>query len=212
SQSRHNRNVRLEEQNNNYRRNYRPFTIPSSFYNIVYVHRFTTIDTISTLINHFESCYRYSIDTESDRLTNELSLIQVHSIPQHLPSFIVLFELNHLPPIDTFLYEKIKLLFRFLFRLGNIIFAWGAMSSELKHAIRMNLFTWPSLALLINLQGGFPSWYHGAQPSCKVCSPLQCTCSKNSPYVNPGEKWSLQNAIRYTVNRFLDKSSTRKNW
>ncbi|CAF5115635.1 unnamed protein product, partial [Rotaria magnacalcarata] len=40
-------------------------------------------------------------DTESDRLTNELSLIQVHSIPQHLPSFIVLVELNHLPASDT---------------------------------------------------------------------------------------------------------------
>ncbi|CAF5146468.1 unnamed protein product [Rotaria magnacalcarata] len=101
SQNRHRRHVRLEEQNNHYRRNYRPFTIPSSFYNIVHVHRFTSIDTISTLINHFESCYRYSIDTESDRLTNELSLIQVHSIPQHLPSFIVLVELNHLPASDT---------------------------------------------------------------------------------------------------------------
>ncbi|CAF2959876.1 unnamed protein product [Rotaria sp. Silwood2] len=223
SQSRHNRNVRLEEQNNNYRRNYRPFTIPSSFYNSVHVHRFTTIDIMSTLINHFESCYRYSIDTESDRLTNELSLIQVHSIPQTLPSFIVLFELNHLPPIDTLLYEKIQLLFCVLFRLGNIIFSWGSISDELKPAVRMNLFTWPSLALLINLQDEFPGWYSRAQPSCKVCSPVQlsttimsskssCTCSNNSPYVNPGEKWSLQNAIRYTVNRFLDKSSTRKTW
>ncbi|CAF4505915.1 unnamed protein product, partial [Rotaria magnacalcarata] len=76
SQDRHRRHVRLEEQNNRYQRNYRPFTIPSSFYNIVHVHRFTTIDTISTLINHFESLYRYSIDTESDQFINALSLIQ----------------------------------------------------------------------------------------------------------------------------------------
>ncbi|CAF4640267.1 unnamed protein product, partial [Rotaria sp. Silwood2] len=172
SKSHHHRNVRLEEQNNNYRHNYLPFIIPSSFYNIVHVHRFTTIDTISTLINHFESCYRYSIDTESDRFTYELSLIQVHSIPQNLPSFIVLFEINHLPPSDTFLFGKIKLLFRLLFRLGNIIFSWGSMSDELKSAVRMNLFTWPSLALLINLQDKFPSWYRGAQPSYPNYSPL----------------------------------------
>ncbi|CAF2149043.1 unnamed protein product [Rotaria magnacalcarata] len=223
SQNRHRRHVRLEEQNNHYRRNYRPFTIPSSFYNIVHVHRFTSIDTISTLINHFESCYRYSIDTESDRFTNELSLIQVHSIPQHLPSFIVLFELNHLPSSNTLLFEKINLLFRFLFRLGNTIFSWGSMNTELQSVIRMNLFTWPSLALLINLQDAFPDWYSRAQPFCKVCCPVQllftvmssnysCTCSNASPYVNPGEKWSLQNAIRYTANLFLDKSTTRKNW
>ncbi|CAF1335111.1 unnamed protein product [Rotaria magnacalcarata] len=141
SQNRHRLHVRLEEQNNHYRRHYRPFTIPSSFYNIVHVHRFTSIDTISTLISHFESCYRYSIDTESDRFTNELSLIQVHSIPQHLPSFIVLFELNHLPSSNTLLFEKINLLFRFLFRLGNAIFSWGSMNTELQSVIRMNLFT-----------------------------------------------------------------------
>ncbi|CAF1079407.1 unnamed protein product [Rotaria magnacalcarata] len=206
SQDRHRRHVRLEEQNNRYQRNYRPFTIPSSFYNIVHVHRFTTIDTISTLINHFESLYRYSIDTESDQFINALSLIQVHSIPQHLSSFIVLFELNHLPSSNTLLFEKNNLLFRFLFRSGNTIFAWGSMNTELQSVIH-----------------AFPGWYSGAQPFCKVCCPVQllttvmssnysCTCSNASPYLNPGEKWSLQNAMRYTANFFLDKSATRKNW
>ncbi|CAF1338027.1 unnamed protein product [Rotaria sordida] len=149
AQSRHRRSIRLEEQNHDYRRNYLPFTISSSFYNIVHVHRFTTIDTISTLIKHFESCYRYSIDIESDRFTYELSLIQVLSIPQHLPSFIVLFEINHLPPSDSLLMGKIKLLFSLLFRLGNIIFSWGPMSEELKSAVEMNLFTWPVPCIII---------------------------------------------------------------
>ncbi|CAF1418442.1 unnamed protein product [Rotaria sordida] len=223
AQSRHCRNIRLEEQNHDYRRNYLPFTIPSSFYNIVHVHRFTTNDTISTLINHFESCYRYSIDTESDRFTYDLSLIQVHSIPQHLPSFIVLFEINHLPPSDSSLMGKIKLLFSLLFRLGNIIFSWGSMSDELKSAIQMNLFTWPVSALCINLQDEFPGWYRRALPPCEACGSIQssnkamssksrCICTSNFPYVKSTDKWSLQNAIRYTVNRFLDKSSTKKNW
>ncbi|CAF1433567.1 unnamed protein product [Rotaria sordida] len=223
AQSRHCRNIRLEEQNHDYRRNYLPFTIPSSYYNIVHVHQFTTNDTISTLINHFESCYRYSIDTESDRFTYDLSLIQVHSIPQHLPSFIVLFEINHLPPSDSSLMGKIKLLFSLLFRLGNIIFSWGSMSDELKSAIQMNLFTWPVSALCINLQDEFPGWYRRALPPCEACGSIQssnkampsksrCICTSNFPYVKSTDKWSLQNAIRYTINRFLDKSSTKKNW
>ncbi|CAF1547712.1 unnamed protein product [Rotaria magnacalcarata] len=45
-----------------------------------------------------------------------------------------------------------------------------------------------------------------------MSSNYSCTCSNASPYVNPGEKWSLQNAIRYTVNFFLDKSATRRTW
>ncbi|CAF4194585.1 unnamed protein product [Rotaria sordida] len=210
AQSRHRRNIRLEEQNKNYRHNYLSFTIPSSYYNIVHVHRFTIIDTISTLINHFESCYRYSIDTESDRFTYDLSLIQVHSIPQHLPSFILLFEINHLPPPDSLL-------------MGNIIFSWGSMSEELISAVQMNLFTWTVPALLINLQDEFPSWYRRALPPCEACGSIQalnkamssksrCICTSNFPYVKSTDKWSLQNAIRYTINRFLDKSSTKKNW
>ena len=135
----------------------------------------------------------------------------------------MLFEINHLPSSDSLLLSKIKLLFSILFRLGNIIFSWGSMSDELKSAVRMNLFTWPASALFINLQDLFPSWYYRAQSLCDVCNPNQspnivtsstslCICSHNSPYLNMSGKWSLQNAILYTINRFLDKSSTRKDW
>ncbi|CAF5122568.1 unnamed protein product, partial [Rotaria sp. Silwood1] len=72
-------------------------------------------------------------------------------------------------------------------------------------------------------QDEFYSWYRGALPPCEACGSIQlstmitsskssCICSKNSPYVNPADKWLLQNAVFYTVNRFLDKSSTNKNW
>ena len=220
---RYRRGVRQEEQNHRYRRDYPPLIIPSSYYNIVHVHRHTTVLTIDTLINHFGSCYRYSIDTESDRFTYELALIQVHSIPQHLPSYVVLFEIYHFPPSDSILMGKIKSLFSILFRLGNIIFSWGSMFDELKCAILKNLFTWPVSALLFDLQEKFFGWYQGALPSCKACGPSRflnmamlssslCDCSNYSPYASTSVKWSLQNAICYTAHRFLDKSSTRKNW
>ena len=222
-ESRRRRDLRLEEQNNHYRHNYLPLIIPTSFYNVVHIHRFTTNDTISTLINHFESCYRYSIDTELDRFTYDLSLIQVHSIPQHLPSFIVLFEINQFPSSDSLLISKIKSLFNLLFRSGNTIFSWGPMSKELRPAVEMNLFQWPTSALFIDLQSCFGGWYRMALPLCESCGSIQpsnvpkslhsrCTCTNNSPYVKPTDKWSLQNAICYAVRRFLDKSSTKKDW
>ena len=133
------------------------------------------------------------------------------------------FEINHLPSSDSLLLTIIKLLFSILFRLGNTIFPWGSMSDELKSAVRMNLFIWPISALLINLQDLFLSWYYRAQSPCEVCNPNQSPtmvtsstslsiCSHNSPYLNLSNKWSLQNAILYTINRFLDKLSTREGW
>ena len=37
-ESRHRRDLRLEEQNNHYRHNYLPLIIPTSFYNVVHIH------------------------------------------------------------------------------------------------------------------------------------------------------------------------------
>ncbi|CAF2127222.1 unnamed protein product [Rotaria magnacalcarata] len=39
----------------------------------------------------------YSIDTESEKTNNQLSLIQINSIPFTPPSLVMLFELKHLP-------------------------------------------------------------------------------------------------------------------
>ena len=158
-ESSHRRDLRLEEQNNHYRHNYFPLVIPTSFYNVVHIHRFTTIDMISTLINYFESCYRYSKDTELDRFTYGLSLMQAHSIPQHLPSFIVLFEIRRFPSFDSLLMSKITSLFSLLFRSGNTISARGSMSKELRSAVQMNLFQWPTSALFVDLQRYCCGWY-----------------------------------------------------
>ena len=114
-------------------------------------------------------------------------------------------------------------MFNLLFRSGNTIFLWGPMSKELRPAVEMNLFQWPTSTLFIDLQSCFGGWYRRALPPCEACGSIRpsnvakslhsrCTCTNNSPYVKPTDKWSLQNAICYAVRRFLDKSSTKKDW
>ena len=46
---------------------------------------------------------------------------------------------------------------------------------------------------------------------CSVL-PRTCNCFINSPYPKSHRVWSLQNAILYTSQRFLDKSTTRQTW
>ena len=220
TQKQFDRNARLTQQNDQYRQDYPSFDIPSSFYEIVFVNRYSSIKVIQELIEHFGNCFRFTIDTESDCYTNELSLIQVHSISSHLPSLIVLIELNHLSSLDFSVMEKLKELFRVLFRFEGIIYSWGSLSLELKPIISMHLFTWPIQALLINLQEDFSGWYCRALPPCVACGSnqflkrtnLECICMKNFPKIKPTELWSLQNAIRYAAEFFLDKTSTKRNW
>ena len=217
------RNARKELENRQRSDQIPPFIIPSSYYEIIHVHRFTSSRTIQMLIDHCESCSRYSIDTESDRFTNELSLIQIHSIPRSLPSFVILLELKQLPALKSTLHDQIKILLHRVFRLGNTIYSWGPLSKELAPIIAMDLITVLGPALLINLQAEFFNWYRGTQPPCEVCCPIQsstpissrsssCSCDIPSPYVGAHEVWSLQNATLYTSGLFLDKKMTRRSW
>jgi hypothetical protein len=75
-------NARKALQNYRYRTIYSPFTVPSTFYVIHHLHRLTPIATFHVVLEHFASCRRFSIDTESDKYTRELSLVQIHSMPQ----------------------------------------------------------------------------------------------------------------------------------
>ncbi len=68
----------------------------------------------------------------------------------------------------------------------------------------------------INLQLLFKQWYNktfvhkcGLLPS-SIDNPL-CTCS-HRPVKHKNNQWSLQKAIAYTFNEFLDKSQTRTPW
>jgi hypothetical protein len=127
--------------------------------------------TFHIVLEHFASCRRFSIDSESDKYTRELSLVQIHSIPHQLPSFVVLLAINHLPALESPMFTMIRPLFDLLFRSGTILYTWGTLLQELSSLSQLDLIPRNIHAKLTNLQSDFNRWYQGALPPCEVCSP-----------------------------------------
>ncbi|CAF1378364.1 unnamed protein product [Adineta steineri] len=211
------RNARREQQNYLYGQQFPIFHIPSTYYEIHHIHRFTSPDTLTFLIEHINKCRRFSIDTESDCNTNEIALIQINSIPQTLPSLVILVELNHLPQFDTPLFEQICLLFKLMFNSLNTLYGWGDLVVELEKAISFHIFSFPLACKCINLQDDFKVWIERNPPPCEECGSdnndilYRCECNW-LPHVGTNETWSIQSALRFTCRLFLDKSYTRSRW
>ena len=204
------------------------FDVHSSDYEVIFVNDNTSTNTMNKLLNHVYTCKQYTIDTESERTNNQLSLIQINSIPIEPPSFVILFELKHLPHRNSQKYENIHQLFQLIFRSGNEIYSWGKMEVELEPA--KHLYSWPIPATLIDIQPHFPEWYNWARTQGGVQSlshrsdvnndndiiqqhhqALSCSCHPSSPY-KINELWSLQNAFKYGCKLFIDKSCTLSHW
>ena len=209
-------------------KHYTPFHVQLSDYELVFINNNTSTNTMNKLLNHVNTCKQYSIDTESERANNQLSLIQINSIPSEPKSLVMLFELNHLPTRNSQKYEKICQLFRSIFRTSNEIYSWGDMRVELEHA--QHLIIWPIPATLFNIQPHFPGWYNWARTQCRVQNlsyrhdmnrgneimqqyqqTSSCSCHPPSPY-KTNELWSLQKAFLYGCNLFIDKSCTLSHW
>ncbi|CAF0945456.1 unnamed protein product [Rotaria sp. Silwood1] len=207
---------------------YSTFHVHSSDYEVVFVNNETSTNTMNKLLNHVNTCKQYSIDTESERANNQLSLIQINSIPIETPSRVMLFELKHLPDQHSQKYEKILQMFQLIFRLDNEIYSWGNMHRELEPA--KDLIIWPIPAELIDIQPHFSVWYDWARTQCGVQSlshrndknndneiiqqhhqQSSCHCHPPSPY-KINELWSLQNAFMYGCKLFIDKSCRLSHW
>ncbi|CAF3744111.1 unnamed protein product, partial [Rotaria socialis] len=56
------------------------FNLPTSSYEVVYVNKFTTSEALQKLIDHVRHCHEFSFDTEGDRSSKQLALIQIQTI------------------------------------------------------------------------------------------------------------------------------------
>ncbi|CAF5031000.1 unnamed protein product, partial [Rotaria socialis] len=74
-------------------------------------------------------------DTEGEKSNKQLALIQIQTIPQQLPCFVVLVELLHLPSFNTLIFVKIKQLFTLIFQSKNKLYSWGPLRKELYPAV-----------------------------------------------------------------------------
>ncbi|CAF4520277.1 unnamed protein product [Rotaria socialis] len=210
---------------------YPAFYLPTSFYEIIYVNKFTTTETMQKLIDHVRYCLEFTFDTEGERSNNQLALIQIQTIPQQLPCFVVLLELLHLSSYDTLIFVKIKQLFQLIFQSKDKLYSWGSLRRELYPAVNYELWEWPITSQIFDVQLDFSEWYKWALFHCKVYGSLllqhnvinyvrsntninsssTCTCHEANPY-RSGEKWGLQDALVYTCQLFIDKSMTISYW
>ncbi|CAF1463197.1 unnamed protein product [Adineta steineri] len=177
---------------------------------------------MDVIIKHFEDCEKITLDSESVDRPSNLALIQVQSIPSILPSFVLLVQLDHLPPANSNLFSKIKYLFKVLFEKNKTIYTWGPLQNEIEYGSQYSIFSYPIEAKDVNLQSEFSKWYSRVPSYCEVCKPsndthvtvgssMFCECREHA-YNDPSKPWSLQNAILYAGNSFLDKSQTENNW
>ena len=209
------------KKNHERQQRYPAFTIPTVMYEVKFVNKHTTLDTLQLLINHVERCEEYSIDTEGDKITTELALIQIQTIPHEFPMFVIIVELSHLPLSGSPSNVLIKNLFRIIFRSTNKVYTWGSLGKELASIKDNGLFDWPIKTKQFNIQLLFTNWYNWALSSCGISGPGRrrindvnnagCLCHPPNPY-RVGELWSLQLALINVSGLFIDKSTTLYEW
>jgi len=215
-------------ENRRFGETYPAFTVPDTIYELIFVNKYMTMEVMDKVLNHISDCYQYSVDTESEMSNNELSIIQVHTIPRTLPSQLLIIELSQLPNRESYLFKRIKEIFRLIFRSHNEIYSWGDMNKEMEPA--KELFACSITSELMNIQPHFSSWYEWARTQCRVQglihqvevdkdveagqqnpSLLPCSCHQASPY-HQQQLWSLQKAFIYGCNLFIDKTNTLAHW
>ncbi|CAF4032858.1 unnamed protein product [Rotaria magnacalcarata] len=141
----------------NYQRQqqYSVFNLLTSFYEIIYVNKSTTTETMQKLIDHVQHCHEFTFDTKDDRSSMQLALIQIQKIPRQLPCFVVLLELFHLPSHDTLIFVKIRQLFQLIFQSKNKLYSSGPLQLELYSTVNYELFEWPITSQIFDIQRDF---------------------------------------------------------
>ncbi|CAF5039053.1 unnamed protein product [Rotaria sp. Silwood1] len=154
------------------------------------------------LINHVRNCNEFTFDTAGEKSIKQLTLIQIQTIPQQLPFFVILVELAHLPPINSLIHLQIKQLFELILKFRNNIYSWVPLRKKIYPAIVYQWVEWPIKTSVVNFQLKFVDWYSWALSHCEMCSLSnrrnfiiddsnfegqinllsKCTCHKSSPY------------------------------
>ncbi|CAF4209174.1 unnamed protein product, partial [Rotaria sordida] len=103
-----------------------------------------TRSVLNDLIDYALHIKNYTIDTE-DQLNkppkpSDPALVQIQFIYENDPSIILLIEVFHLPPENSFTCNKIKKLCKIIFSLDHIVNCWDDPEKELEKFLRFKLF------------------------------------------------------------------------
>ncbi|CAF3733446.1 unnamed protein product [Rotaria sordida] len=145
-----------------------------------------------------------------EKSTKQLALIQIQTIPQQLPFFVILVELAHLPPIHSLIHLQIKQLFKLIFKFRNNIYSWEQLRKEIYPTIVYQCWEL-SHCEICSLSNRRNVIINNINSGGQMSLFSKCTCHKSSPY-RPNEPWTLQQALIYTYGMFIDKSITVNEW
>lgn len=190
---------------------------PLNNYQVYLINQSTSTMQLQNLIELARQTMTFTIDTEHDYYSRQPALIQIEFVGEK-KSVVVLIETCHLPPHVSILSWLIRSLFKVIFQPDKLILPWGNVIDELSAFIDCGLFSLNAIQQIhtIDVQHLFKPWYNEQYPHrCGLPSSagdhVTCTC----PYrvvKNKHDRWSLQKAIAYLFDEFLDKSRTKSNW
>ena len=210
-QRRHERQRRLNEE-----LSVLPTFTPLNDFTVHLINHSTSTMLMQSLIELARQTRRFTIDTEQDYYSHRPALIQVEFV--QATSVVILVEVCHLPHPSSTLFWLIRSLFKVILRPEKLILGWGDIVDELSSFIDDGLFSSDLLEQIttIDVQHQFKSWYNDRHPHRCDLTPsaddhITCTCSYR-PVKNRNDKWSLQKAVAYLFDEFLDKSRTKSNW
>ena len=182
----------------------------------IFINYRTTEETLFHLIEATNNSNLFTLDTESIcvyKQPNKPALIQLQIMLSNLFSYVILIEVCHLPRTYEPTFQLIQQLFNYLFDSNKTIYMWGSIN-ELKHFLDFGLFSSDQIYLSnnINLQDYFKCYWnehHPHQSSLPSTDNLsECICEMCLG-IQPNNPWSLQDAIAFQTNQWLDKRHTR---
>ena len=194
-----------------------PQFTPLNDHRVYLINHSTSTLLMQSLIELARCTVTFTVDTEQDYYSHQPALIQIEFV-QPTYSIVILVEACHLPHRASILFWLIRSLFQVIFRSDKLILGWGDVIDELTSFVDYGLFSWNIVQAIttVDVQHRFKSWYNGRFPHQCGLSPsvddhVICTCT-HRPVKNRNDKWSLQKAVAYLFDEFLDKSRTNSNW
>ncbi|CAF1350819.1 unnamed protein product [Rotaria sordida] len=193
-----------------------PIFNPLNDYRIYHINQLTSSILLHNLIEQAKKTIQFTIDTEDDYYTHRPSLIQIEFI-QH-QSIVLLIEVHHLPQATSVIFWLIRSLLKIILNPSNCIYSWGNGENELNKFISCGLFSSKQLKQInnIDVQKLFKNWHDQKLTHEYICLPRDIqkrlhAYSKQSIETS-GHHWSLQMAIVYACQEFLNKCRTKSRW
>ena len=189
-----------------YASKYQPFNpLP---HHLQFINRTTSEEKLHQMIQVANVSTMFFLDTESTLIYHERNrpaLIQLQLCPSNEIPTVLIIETNHLPSINSKEFQLIKQIFRIVLKSNNYMYTWGNIE-ELNDFVQFDLFDNNQIieSHNINLQHRFKGFWqryypHGMMNEC-ICE----TCIGKTTT----ESWSLQGAVAYFLNEWLDKRHT----